>query len=235
MSDTVRRTRLWHPFANMAQVAGAEVVFARCEAGPSLLDAGGTPGRQLIVAREHAYHGMAGYGTSLGGIKGNYTGFGDLLPGVIRVPAHDVDAVARVFAKHEGEIAAFFGEPVIGAGGVRPPLGGLLARRLASVSHARRAPGRRRSDYGVRPPGTLVRLHALRDRAGPADRRQGHHLGLRAARAGGRRTACAGTLLARSGRDVPARVYARCGARWRTDVMRQQVAERSVALADHIS
>jgi len=81
----------------------------------------GQPARQSIVVREHAYHGMAGYGTSLAGIKANHAGFGDLLPGVIRVPADDVEAIGRVFSEHDGEIAAFFGEPVIGAGGVRPP------------------------------------------------------------------------------------------------------------------
>jgi adenosylmethionine-8-amino-7-oxononanoate aminotransferase len=40
MSGTLRRTRLWHPFANMAQVAGAEVVFARGE-GVWLFDESG--------------------------------------------------------------------------------------------------------------------------------------------------------------------------------------------------
>jgi putrescine aminotransferase len=206
-------TRLWHPFANMAQVANDEVVFDRGEgawlfdeAGTRYLDATaalwycnvghgraeladaasaqmrrlaacssfdrmanrpalelaerisqlapiddgvvfftsggsesidtavklirhywtlvGQPRRQLIVVREHAYHGMAGYGTSLAGIKANAAGFGDLLPGVIRVPAHDAAALGRVFSEHEGEVAAFFGEPVIGAGGVRPPVAG---------------------------------------------------------------------------------------------------------------
>jgi adenosylmethionine-8-amino-7-oxononanoate aminotransferase len=81
----------------------------------------GQPARQAIVVREQAYHGMAGYGTSLAGIKGNYAGFGELLPGVIRVPANDIDALERVFTEHDGQVAAFFGEPVIGAGGVRPP------------------------------------------------------------------------------------------------------------------
>jgi putrescine---pyruvate transaminase len=84
----------------------------------------GRPERQLIVVREQAYHGMAGYGTSLAGIKGNYAGFGELLPGVIRVPGHDIGAVERVFTEHEGQVAAFFGEPVMGAGGIRPPSDG---------------------------------------------------------------------------------------------------------------
>jgi adenosylmethionine-8-amino-7-oxononanoate aminotransferase len=84
----------------------------------------GQPARQMIVVREQAYHGMAGYGTSLAGIKGNYAGFGELLPGVLRVPGDDVDALERVFTEHAGQVAAFFGEPVIGAGGIRPPADG---------------------------------------------------------------------------------------------------------------
>ena len=32
----------------------------------------------------------------LAGIEGNYTGIGDLVPGVVRVPAHDPEALARV-------------------------------------------------------------------------------------------------------------------------------------------
>jgi adenosylmethionine-8-amino-7-oxononanoate aminotransferase len=84
----------------------------------------GHPDRQTIVVREHAYHGMAGYGTSLAGIPGNYAGFGELLPGVVRVPADDLEALRRVFEEGAGRIAAFFGEPVIGAGGVRPPAEG---------------------------------------------------------------------------------------------------------------
>ena len=214
---STKRTRLWHPFANMAQVAADEVIFDRGEgvwlhdeSGKRYLDAtaalwycnvghgrtpladaasaqmrrlaacsnfdrlgnrpaldlaerisglapiedgvvfftsGGSeaidtavklirhywtivghPSRQMIVVREQAYHGMAGYGTSLAGIKGNYSGFGDLLPGVIRVPGDDVEAMGRVFAEHEGEIAAFFGEPVIGAGGIRPPAPGYWSK-----------------------------------------------------------------------------------------------------------
>ncbi|HEY6549498.1 MAG TPA: aminotransferase class III-fold pyridoxal phosphate-dependent enzyme [Vicinamibacteria bacterium] len=84
----------------------------------------GKPERQTIVVREHAYHGMAGYGTSLAGIPGNYSGFGELVPGVVRVPADDLKALRQVFEEGEGRIAAFFGEPVIGAGGVRPPAEG---------------------------------------------------------------------------------------------------------------
>jgi adenosylmethionine-8-amino-7-oxononanoate aminotransferase len=43
---------------------------------------------------------------------------------VAQVPALDVDAVAHLFEERGSEIAAFVGEPVIGAGGVIPPTDG---------------------------------------------------------------------------------------------------------------
>jgi adenosylmethionine-8-amino-7-oxononanoate aminotransferase len=81
----------------------------------------GRPERQVIVSRDKAYHGASGFGTSLTGIAANRDGFGVLAPGVERVPYDDVGAVAALFAERAGEIAAFIGEPVIGAGGVYPP------------------------------------------------------------------------------------------------------------------
>jgi putrescine---pyruvate transaminase len=84
----------------------------------------GKPERHLLVVRGGAYHGMAGYGTSLGGIEPNFTGVGDLLPGVVRLPADDASALAKLLEERGGEVAGFFGEPVIGAGGVRPPVEG---------------------------------------------------------------------------------------------------------------
>jgi putrescine---pyruvate transaminase len=87
----------------------------------------GKPERHLLVVRGGAYHGMAGYGTSLGGIEPNFTGVGDLLPGVVRLPADDTSALAKLLEERGGEVAGFFGEPVIGAGGVRPPAEGYWA------------------------------------------------------------------------------------------------------------
>jgi putrescine---pyruvate transaminase len=85
-------------------------------------DAVGRPEKQIIVAREFGYHGMAAYGTSLAGIAPNREGYGgDLIPAAEFVPAMDVAAVEALFAEHAGRIAAFIGEPVIGAGGVYPP------------------------------------------------------------------------------------------------------------------
>ncbi len=87
----------------------------------------GKPERQLIVVREGAYHGMNTYGTSLAGIPANAAGYGDLVPGVVRVGRGDVADLARALEEHEGQVAAFFAEPVIGAGGVYPPTDGYWA------------------------------------------------------------------------------------------------------------
>ncbi len=81
----------------------------------------GQPQRTMIIAREGAYHGMNAYGTSLAGIEVNAEGWGELIPDVLLVPADDLDALQDTLERHEGRIAAFFGEPVIGAGGIYPP------------------------------------------------------------------------------------------------------------------
>jgi adenosylmethionine-8-amino-7-oxononanoate aminotransferase len=87
----------------------------------------GHPEKQLLVSREHGYHGMAALGTSLAGIPLNRAGYGPLVEGVVVVGAHDLDAVEALFAARAPEIAAFFAEPVIGAGGVIPPEDGYFA------------------------------------------------------------------------------------------------------------
>ena len=86
-------------------------------------DVVGKPHKTLLVSREHAYHGMHAMGTSLVGMPVMKNGYGGepFLDEVVQVPAMDVDAVARLFEQRRDEIAAFFGEPVIGAGGVYPP------------------------------------------------------------------------------------------------------------------
>jgi len=82
----------------------------------------GRPEKRLIVAREHGYHGMHAMGTSLTGIPAMRNGYGGpLVDGVLHVPPIDVDAVGRLLEERSGEIAAFIGEPVIGAGGVLLP------------------------------------------------------------------------------------------------------------------
>ena len=82
----------------------------------------------MIVHREHSYHGMNAYGTSLAGIPTNREGFGSLIPDVAIVPHDDPDALEQLLAERGDEIAAFIGEPVIGAGGIIHPAPGYWQR-----------------------------------------------------------------------------------------------------------
>ncbi|MBO0835308.1 MAG: aspartate aminotransferase family protein [Actinobacteria bacterium] len=88
----------------------------------------GQPDKQIIIGRSHAYHGMNAYGTSLGGIPANADPFGPLVTLVEHVPWDDAGALAKVIEQAgANRVAAFFCEPVIGAGGVYFPPEGYLA------------------------------------------------------------------------------------------------------------
>lgn len=84
----------------------------------------GLPQRTVIVSRGNSYHGMHAYGTALAGIELNAAGWGTIIPDVRHVPPHDLAAIEELFAREGDRIAAFVGEPVIGAGGVQPPAPG---------------------------------------------------------------------------------------------------------------
>ena len=71
-------------------------------------------------------------GTSLAGIPANLDGYGGLLDDVVEVAWDDADALrAAIDEAGAGRVAAFFCEPVLGAGGVFAPPPGLPARRRA--------------------------------------------------------------------------------------------------------
>ena len=85
----------------------------------------GQPEKRTIVTRELSYHGMNAWGTELGGLPSNSEGYGGpLVPHVVHVPTHDTGAVSELFEQEADRIAAFVGEPVIGSGGVVPPVEG---------------------------------------------------------------------------------------------------------------
>jgi putrescine---pyruvate transaminase len=87
----------------------------------------GMPGRQHLISRVGGYHGTNGFGTSIGGIEVNRVGFGALIPGVSYVPHDSVDALEREITRiGSDKVAAFFMEPVIGAGGVQLPPEGYI-------------------------------------------------------------------------------------------------------------
>lgn len=84
--------------------------------------------RTVFITRQHAYHGMHTAGTSLAGIPANVEGYGGLLGEVEKVPWSDAQALRDKIAEVGADrVAAFFCEPVVGAGGVFPPPEGYLA------------------------------------------------------------------------------------------------------------
>jgi adenosylmethionine-8-amino-7-oxononanoate aminotransferase len=75
----------------------------------------GQPERWRIVSPAQAYHG-ATFGTlSLTGRKSVQGPYGPYLQPQLHVPPGDLDALDRVLEEHEGEVAAFFCEPIGGA------------------------------------------------------------------------------------------------------------------------
>ena len=86
----------------------------------------GHPEKTVIISRQQSYHGVNYGGMSATGLPLNRAGFGELLPDIVHVPQHDLDAVGAACATHAGRIAAIISEPVQGAGGVHPSKEGYL-------------------------------------------------------------------------------------------------------------
>lgn len=99
----------------------------------------GQPDRQIIIARENAYHGSTIAGTSLGGMKAQRKQGGMLVPGIEHIEQpywfgsdrslspeeFGLQAARALLQKIEevgaDKVAAFVGEPIQGAGGVIIP------------------------------------------------------------------------------------------------------------------
>jgi putrescine---pyruvate transaminase len=87
----------------------------------------GHPERTHLISRSHGYHGTHGFGTSIGGIEANTSNWGPLVPDVSVVqPASLAALEAEILRIGPERVAAFFCEPVIGAGGVHPPVEGYI-------------------------------------------------------------------------------------------------------------
>ena len=101
---------------------GSDAVDTAAKLARRYWHAVGRPEKLTLIGRRHAYHGMHAWGTSLGGISANLEGLGTLVPDVVHVDANSVEELAAAIARVGPErVAAFIGEPVIGAGGVIPP------------------------------------------------------------------------------------------------------------------
>ena len=122
--------------AGLAPVPDSKVFF--CSGGSEAVDSAaklarrywhevGRPEKTVVVSRQSAYHGVNGFGTSIGGIPPNREGFGPLLESA-QVERDSSTALAETIdAIGPERVAAFFCEPVVGAGGVYPPPEGYLA------------------------------------------------------------------------------------------------------------
>lgn len=107
---------------------GSESVDTAAKLARSYWRAQGNASKQVLISRQHAYHGMNAYGTSLAGIPSNLEAFHPLVESVEHVAWDDAGALAEAIDRRGAEhVAAFFCEPVIGAGGVIPPPEGYLA------------------------------------------------------------------------------------------------------------
>jgi len=92
----------------------------------------GLPDKRVLISRTNAYHGANGLGTALGGIEANRAGYEGILSDRRSVPWDDLDALERAIEESGRErVAAFFCEPIIGAGGVLAPPDGYLTEALA--------------------------------------------------------------------------------------------------------
>lgn len=123
--------------AGIAPVPGSKVFFT--SGGSDSVDTAaklarrywvemGQPSRTVMIGRQKAYHGMHYAGTALSGIAPNREGYGELVPDAATVAWDSADDLRGTIERLGPErVAAFFCEPVIGAGGVYPPPEGYLA------------------------------------------------------------------------------------------------------------
>jgi putrescine---pyruvate transaminase len=87
----------------------------------------GQPERVHLLSRTNGYHGTHGFGTSIGGIEANTSNWGPLVPHASAVAFDSLPALEQeILRVGPGRVAAFFCEPVIGAGGVHLPPEGYI-------------------------------------------------------------------------------------------------------------
>ena len=151
--DQMRTLETYHTFGRTANLPALHLADRLAEIGPVpgakvMLTSGGSdsvdlacklarrhwqledrPGKRVILSRDHAYHGLHAFGTSVAGLSYNRDGYGtdSLVPETARISTNDLAAVRhRIDELGPDNIAAVIAEPVIGTGGVIGPAEGYL-------------------------------------------------------------------------------------------------------------
>lgn len=87
----------------------------------------GKPDKTIVVGRQKAYHGMHVAGTALAGIPVNREGYGEFMPDARTIEWDNAKSLLALIEEVGADrIAAFFCEPIIGAGGIYLPPDGYL-------------------------------------------------------------------------------------------------------------
>ncbi len=108
---------------------GGESIDTAAKLARAYWAATGKPDKHAVISRQFAYHGSNAYGTSLGGMAALTDVYGRLVPDVDQVAWDDAEALAEAIDRAGADrVAAFFAEPIIGAGGVLVPPEGYLDR-----------------------------------------------------------------------------------------------------------
>jgi putrescine aminotransferase len=106
--------------------SGSEAVDTALKLARLAHHLGGNDQRSVVISRAPSYHGVTYGAVTATGLPANQEGFGPLLPDIVQVPHDDLAAVERIAAERGAELAAIIAEPVVGAGGVYPPVEGYL-------------------------------------------------------------------------------------------------------------
>ncbi|RIK08000.1 MAG: aspartate aminotransferase family protein [Acidobacteria bacterium] len=109
--------------------SGSEAVDTAIKLARIAFDLAGEADRHLVVGRRNAYHGVTYGGLSVMGIGPNATGWGPMVGGAggeHMIDHDDLASAEALFSKFGEAVAAVIAEPVMGAGGVRPPAPGYL-------------------------------------------------------------------------------------------------------------
>ena len=134
-----RAIELSHRLARLSPIAdpkiilnsgGSDAIDVACKLARRYWQLQGRSSKTLILSREHGYHGLHAYGTSIAGLDFNREGYGtdSLVPETARVPGSDIEATAAMIAEiGPDRIAAIVAEPVQGTGGVNPPAPGYFS------------------------------------------------------------------------------------------------------------